>query len=158
LLTSVRNVPARMVLTRTEGPSACVSPTVTAFRPALAAAYGMMSARGADRPGAADVDDRPAARRRHPYADEHREPERALEVDGDDLVEQFLADRVDAVVQRGHPGIVDRNVDPPEAVVGGADEAVEPVPAADVDAVRQRRPPGSGGSLGGGLLARLQRA
>ena len=39
-----------IALTRTVGPSACASPTVIAFTPALAAAYGTMSLVGRTAP------------------------------------------------------------------------------------------------------------
>jgi hypothetical protein len=44
-------------------------------------------------------------------AGQHRQPERALEVDGHGLVEQFLAHRVQALVQRGHAGVADQDID-----------------------------------------------
>src|SRR5216683_4995666 len=50
LLTSVRKVPAMIALQRTIGPKACAKPTVIALSPALAEAYGMMSARGRTAP------------------------------------------------------------------------------------------------------------
>ena len=68
----------------------------------------------------------------HPRADEHGQAERALEVDGENLVVQLLGHAHEVRIERGHPGVVDEHVDLAEAVVGGVDEAVELVPVADV--------------------------
>ena len=52
------------------------------------------------RGGAADINDAAAAGFNHPFTDQGHEPIRAFEVDTDDLVEEFLGDITDFLVQR----------------------------------------------------------
>ena len=114
------------------GPSAWAKPTVMAFTPALAAAYGTMSPVGRTAPGARHVDDRaagrprPSARRRGP------QPERAFQVDADHLVEQLLGDVGQLAYMRRDAGVVDQHVDPAEIAIDVLDEPLELVPAPDV--------------------------
>ncbi len=99
-LTSVRNVPAMTALTRTFGPYARANPVVRAFRPALAAAYGEDVGPRPDRGHAGDVDNRAGTRRCHARADHRGEPERSLQVDRQDLVEEILGELERRGVQR----------------------------------------------------------
>jgi hypothetical protein len=62
----------------------------------------------------------------------HCQPERPFEVDADRLVEEFLGDRVQVLVERGHTGVVDQHVEPPEVLQGACDELVAVVPVGDV--------------------------
>ena len=81
-----------IALTRTCGPERVREPDRHGVDARLRRRVGDDVARRPHRAGARDVDDRPAVARDHPLADERREPERALEVDGDDLVEELLGD------------------------------------------------------------------
>ena len=92
----------------------------------------------AHRARARDVDDRAALARGHALADERAQPERALEVDGDHLVEQLLGHLAQRAVERRDAGVVDEHVDAAELAVRRLDEPLELVPAADVARVRER--------------------
>jgi hypothetical protein len=60
------------------------------------------------------------------------QPERALKVDADDLIEELLARLGGRRGARGHPRVVDQHVDPPELPVRGVDEPVDVGPATNV--------------------------
>ena len=101
-----------------------------------------MSGAGRSEPAGADVDDRAAAGGHHALADQRRQPERALEVQVHDRVEQLLGHRRQRVVERRHARVVDQHVDLAEPVVGGVDQSVELIPPPDVHLVREGGPAG----------------
>ena len=81
-----------IALTRTVGPKACASPTVIAFTPALAAAYGTMSRVGRTAPVLETlmIEPPPAATIRSPTSAASRNgPFRLTAID---LVEELLGD------------------------------------------------------------------
>ena len=113
---------------------------------------------GPHRGGARHHDDRAARARGHPRAHHRGETERALQVHVEDLVPQVLGDVLDAVVERGHPRVVDQHVDPPELGVRALGEGLDLAPVADVAGHREGAAAGRladllGGRLAGGELA-----
>ena len=151
----MRNGPTITPLTRTVGAVGHGEARGQGVEPGLRRGVGQVVGAGPDRGDAADVDDRPAAAGGHALAHQGAQPERALQVDPDDLVEQLLGDRGQARVERGHAGVVDQDVDRAEGVVRGLDQPVQLGPAPDVAGVRERPPPGGLDDLGGQLLAGL---
>jgi len=87
-----------------------------------------------------------------------RKPERPLEVDVDDGVEQLLADLVQPVVDGRDPGVVDENVELAELFVCVVDKTVELIPASDVHAVDLGAATGGLPHLGGHLFTGLDLA
>ena len=91
----------------------------------------------------------------HPLPDQRRQPERTLQVEVDDRIEQLLGHRAKRLVQRRHARVVDEHVDLAEAVVCRVDQPVELIPAPDVHLVRQRSAARRGGDLLRGGHARV---
>jgi hypothetical protein len=94
----------------------------------------------------------------HVRGGQDRQPERALQVHGQRLVEQFLAHRVEAVVQRRHAGVVDEHVQPAGPRERLGDEPVAVAPPAHVTGDGHRLAPGRGLDLLGRGLARVKLA
>ncbi len=68
------------------------------------------------------------------------ESERALQVHGDDLVEEILAGLDERRVHGRRSGVVDEDVDAPELLVRGFGEPLQVIPTPDVTGDGQRMP------------------
>ena len=93
LVTSVRNGPAMMQLTRTDGPSAWANPSRQRVHAGLGRRVGQDLRGGTDRSHTRHVDHRSSAVAHHAAAHQRGEPEHALEVEVHDLVPHGLGDR-----------------------------------------------------------------
>ena len=149
---SVAKAPGITQLTRTCGAYSWANAIVSALRPFFEAAYIASGGLGRTGSDAGDVDDRATAGRGHPGTGHGHQPERALEVDLDGLVEQGLRDALEAGRQRRDPGVVDQDVEASEPCVDLVDGRLDAVPAPDVQGERDRSDAGRlGDRLGRGL-------
>ena len=128
----VRNGPGMTALTRTVGTERVGEPDRHRIHPGLGRRIGNDVPRGTNGPRAAHVDDRAAARVDHPLADQRREAERSLEVDGDHLVEQVLGDLGQPPVHGRDTGVVHEHVDAAEVSVDPIDKRLELIPVPDM--------------------------
>ncbi len=65
----------------------------------------------------------------HTPADQGREPERALEIDADDLVEIVFGDLLERGIERRHPRIVDQDIHLAEVLPDSVGHGLDIVPA-----------------------------
>ena len=123
------------------GPNASAKPAVSAFIPAFAAQYGIVSRFGRSAADAADVDDRAALAGGHPRPDERGQSKRPLEIDAQNLVPQLFGDARRVRVKRRDAGVVDEDVDASQLSVDSLDERVDVAPAPHVTGMAEAAPP-----------------